>query len=114
MKIPILKQGHVLQIAFQDDMTDRDICDLQDDLLGLIKKRDAQGVLLDVSGLRTIDSFRYDVLVKTAAMARVMGCRSVICGLQPQVAISLIDMGINFGNVRTAVDLEHGRQVLGV
>jgi rsbT antagonist protein RsbS len=108
MKIPILRRGEILLTSLQEDLTDRDIIDLQEDLLDMIGRTGSKGLVIDVTSLESIDSYLSKVLSETAAMVGALGCDVVISGIQPKVALTLLEMGSSIINVKTALDLEQG------
>jgi len=112
MKIPILKRGNILLTSLQEDLTDRDIVDLQEDLLDIIGETGSTGLVIDVTSLDRIDSYLSRILSQTAAMVGVLGCNVVISGIQPAVAMTLLEIGGALKNVKTALNLEHGIDML--
>jgi rsbT antagonist protein RsbS len=108
MKVPILRHGNVLLTSFQDDLTDRDAIDLQIDLLDMIERTDADAVLMDVSSLEAVDSYQAKMLSETAAMTRLLGCDVVLSGVQPKVAMTLVELGDVLAGVQTVLNLEQG------
>lgn len=116
-RIPILKMGEFLLVTIQVDMHDRLAMSLQDDLTNAIVKHKAHGVLIDISSLEIVDSFIGRMLSNIAAMARVLDAETVVVGMQPAVAITLVELGLTLTNVRTALNVEKGmmllRQALG-
>ena len=112
MKVPILRHGDILLTSFQDDMTDRDGLQLQGDLLEMIERTGAVGVLMDVTALDSVDSYQAKLLSDTASMAALLGCEVVLSGIQPKVAVTLVDLGDVLTGVRTALNAEKGMQLL--
>ncbi len=112
MKIPILQRGNILLTSLQEDLTDRDIIDLQEELLDMIGRRGSTGLVIDVTSLIRIDSYLSRVLSETAAMVGVLGCNVVISGIQPAVALTLLEVGGSIKNVKTALNLEQGIHLL--
>ena len=106
MKIPILRHGNILMTAFQDDLTDRDVLQLQDDLLGQIKTTGATSILRDVSAMDTIDSYQSKMINDIARMAKILGCDVTLCGIQPKVAVSLIELGEVMSGMRHSLNVE--------
>ncbi|MBK4737768.1 STAS domain-containing protein [Noviherbaspirillum pedocola] len=111
-RIPILKMGDLLLVTIQVDMHDRLAMTLQDDLTARIVKDRATGVLIDISALDIVDSFIGRMISNTAAMARVLDAKTVVVGMQPAVAITLVELGLKLEGVRTALNVERGVQLL--
>jgi len=111
-RIPILRMGDLLLVTIQVDMHDRLASALQDDLRGKIAEVSAKGVLIDISSLDIVDSFIGRMLANTSAMARVLGAEAVVVGMQPAVAITLVELGVNLSGVHTALDVEKGVEML--
>ncbi|MGV3652789.1 MAG: STAS domain-containing protein [Noviherbaspirillum sp.] len=111
-RIPILKMGNLLLVTIQVDMHDRLAMTLQDDLTTRIVKDQARGVLIDISALDIVDSFIGRMISNTAAMAKVLDARTVLVGMQPAVAITLVELGLKLEGVRTALNIERGVQLL--
>ena len=93
MNIPILRLGHILLSSIQIDLTDIDALQFQNDLVNKIAEVEAHGVVIDITSLEVVDSFMARVLNDTASMARLLGAEVVICGVQPFVAMTLVEMG---------------------
>ena len=110
--IPILKMGRCLLVSIQVDMDDRTAMTLQDDLTARIVKEGAKGVLIDISGLDIVDSFIGRMLANTAAMARILDADTVVVGMQPSVAITLVELGLSLAGVRSALNVERGMELL--
>ncbi|MDP6952752.1 MAG: STAS domain-containing protein [Alphaproteobacteria bacterium] len=108
MKIPVLHAGNVLLTSLQDDLTDRDLQDMQAGVLEEIGRSAAVGLVMDVSALETVDSYIVRILSETAQMARVLGCEVVVCGIRPAVAVTLVRMDQANSDFETALDLEKG------
>ena len=111
-RIPILKMGELLLVTIQVDMHDRLAMTLQDDLTSRIVKDRARGVLIDISALDIVDSFIGRMISNTAAMARILDARTVLVGMQPAVAITLVELGLTLHGVSTALNVEKGVQLL--
>src|SRR5215208_4517651 len=111
-RIPILKMGEVLLVTIQVDMHDRLAMRLQDDLTERIVKDRARGVLIDISSLEVVDSFIGRMLANNAAMARVLDAETVVVGMRPAVAITLVELGLSLPGVRTALNVDRGMAML--
>ena len=111
-RIPILKMGDCLLVTIQVDMHDRLAMALQDDLTARLVSARAKGVLLDISALEMVDSFIGRVLGDIAAMSRVLDAETVVVGMRPAVAITLVELGLSLPGVRTALDIERGMALL--
>jgi rsbT antagonist protein RsbS len=111
-RIPILKMGDFLLVTIQVDMHDRLALTLQDDLTSQIVKNRARGVLIDISALEMVDSFIGRMLGSIASMARLLDAETVVVGMQPSVAITLVELGLSLRGIRTALDVEKGMVVL--
>jgi len=107
-RIPILRMGKLLLVTIQVDMHDRLALALQDDLTSRIVKDGARGVLIDISSLDVVDSFIGRMIGNTAAMARVLDAETVVVGMQPSVAITLVELGLTLSGVRTVLNVEKG------
>lgn len=110
--IPIIKMGEFLVVSIQVDMHDRLAMTLQDDLTERIVKTHARGVLIDISSLEIVDSFIGRMLANIAAMSRVLDAQTVVVGMRPAVAITLVELGMPLGGVRTALSVERGMELL--
>ncbi|WP_066187446.1 MULTISPECIES: STAS domain-containing protein [Gracilibacillus] len=108
MRIPILKLHNYLLVSIQIDLDDQTAIDFQEDLLNRIHKSGATGVVIDLTSVEIIDSFIAKVLGDVVSMSDLMGAKVVLTGIQPAVAVTLIDLGIHLQNVPTALDLEQG------
>jgi len=113
-RIPILKMGEFLLVTIQVDMHDRLALTLQDDLTEMIVKNRAHGVLIDISALEVVDSFIGRMLGNIASMSRVLDAATVVVGMQPAVAITLVELGLSLPGVRTALNVEKGMELLRV
>jgi rsbT antagonist protein RsbS len=111
-RIPILKMGRFLLVTIQVDMHDRLAMALQDDLMEQIRRHKAMGVLIDISALDLVDSFIGRMLGNIAAMARILDADTVVTGMRPAVAITLVELGLSLTGVRTALNVERGMELL--
>lgn len=111
-RIPILKMGGFLLVTIQVDMHDRLALTLQDDLTAQIVRYGSHGVLIDISALEMVDSFIGRMLGTIASMARLLDAETVVVGMQPSVAITLVELGLALKGIRTALDVEKGMESL--
>lgn len=111
-RIPILRMGSLLLVTIQVDMHDRLAMTLQDDLTEKIAETQAKGVLIDISALSIVDSFIGRMLANIANMARVLDAQTIVVGMQPAVAITLVELGMTLSGVRTALNVERGMEML--
>ena len=111
-RIPILRMGKYLLVTIQVDMHDRLAMTLQDDLTERIAATRARGVLIDISALEVVDSFIGRMLGNIAAMASVLDARTVVVGMRPAVAITLVELGLSLPGVRTALNVEKGMDLI--
>jgi rsbT antagonist protein RsbS len=111
-RIPILKVGDCLLVTIQVDMHDQLAMTLQEDLTAQIAKHASKGVLIDISSLEIVDSFIGRMLANIAAMSRVLDAQTVLTGMQPAVAITLVELGMSLSGVRTALNVERGLELL--
>ena len=111
-RIPILRMGRVLLVTIQVDLQDQTALALQDDLSEMITKTGARGVLIDISALELVDSFIGRMLVGISGIARVLDAQAVVVGMQPAVAITLVELGLSLTGVRTALNVERGMALL--
>lgn len=111
-RIPILRMGPYLLVTIQVDMHDRLAMALQDDLTQRISETGARGVLIDISSLEIVDSFIGRMLANIAGMGRVLDAQTVVTGMQPAVAITLVELGLSLPGVRTALNVERGMALL--
>jgi rsbT antagonist protein RsbS len=111
-RIPILKMGEFLLVTIQVDMHDRLAVLLQEDLTERVARSRARGVLIDISSLELVDSFIGRTLANIAAMSRILGAETMVVGMQPSVAITLVELGLSLPGVRTALNVERGMALL--
>lgn len=111
-RIPILRMGDFLLVTIQVDMHDKLALTLQDDLTSRIAEVGAKGVLIDISSLEIVDSFIGRTLANIASMARVLDAETVVVGMQPAVAITLVELGMSLPGIRTALNVESGMEYL--
>ena len=111
-KIPILRMGEFLLVTIQVDMHDRLAIALQDDLTNRISQTGARGVLIDISSLEIVDSFIGRMIGNIAAMSRVLDAQTVVVGMQPAVAITLVELGMSLPGVKTALNVDAGMELL--
>jgi rsbT antagonist protein RsbS len=111
-RIPILQMGRCLLVTIQVDMQDQMALRLQDDLSAKIEATGATGVLIDISALEIVDSFIGRMIANIAAMSRVLDTETVVVGMRPAVAITLVELGLPLKGVRTALNVEHGMALL--
>lgn len=111
-RIPILRMGNFLLVTIQVDMHDKLALTLQDDLTNRIAEVGARGVLIDISSLEIVDSFIGRTLANIASMAKVLDAQTVVVGMQPAVAITLVELGMSLPGIRTALNVESGMQFL--
>jgi rsbT antagonist protein RsbS len=110
--IPILRMGEFLLVTIQVDMHDQLAMRLQDDLTNAIAKKSAKGVLIDISALDMVDSFIGRMIADISGMARILDAKTVLVGMQPAVAITLVELGLSLPGVATALNVERGMQLL--
>lgn len=111
-RIPILRMGDFLLVTIQVDMHDRLALTLQDDLTSRVAETNAHGVLIDISALEIVDSFIGRMIANISGMARVLDAETVVVGMQPAVAITLVELGLSLPGVRTALNVERGMNLL--
>jgi rsbT antagonist protein RsbS len=111
-RIPILKVGDCLLVTIQVDMHDELAMSLQEDLTSQIAKYASRGVLIDISSLEIVDSFIGRMLANIAAMSRVLDAQTVLTGMQPAVAITLVELGMALPGIKTALNVERGMELL--
>lgn len=112
MKIPILRLKDILLTSIQMDLTDEDALNFQSDMLQMVNKTDAKGIVIDITALDVVDSYMARMLNETASMVRILGAEVVICGMQPSVALTLVEMGRELIGVSTALNLDQGFELV--
>ncbi|HLL96538.1 MAG TPA: STAS domain-containing protein [Spirosoma sp.] len=113
-RIPILKMGQFLLVTIQVDLYDRLALDLEADLIGQITQMNARGVLIDISAVSIVDSFMGRILSNIAGMARILDAVTVVVGMQPAVAITLVELGLSLTGIHTALNVEKGLDLLRI
>jgi len=113
-RIPILQMGEFLLVTIQVDMHDQLALTLQDDLTSKIEKSGARGVLIDISALEMVDSFIGRLIGNISGMSRILDAQTVLVGMQPAVAITLVELGLSLTGVKTALNVERGMHFLRV
>ena len=111
-RIPILKMGGFLLVTIQVDMHDQLAMTLQDDLTTAVQRIGAKGVLIDISALEMVDSFIGRMIANISSMSRILDARTVVVGMRPAVAITLVELGLSLAGVQTALDVERGMGLL--
>ena len=111
-RIPILRMGEFLLVTIQVDMHDQLALKLQDDLSNAIQKNASKGVLIDISTLEMVDSFIGRMVADISGMGRILGAETVLVGMQPAVAITLVELGLSLPGVATALNVERGMALL--
>ncbi len=111
-RIPVLKVGDFLLVTIQEELQDRLVLNLQEDLLLRISDTGARGVLIDISGLEMVDSFTGRVLANTAGMAHLLDAETVVVGMRPAVAITLVELGLSLRGIHTALNVDKGIELL--
>jgi rsbT antagonist protein RsbS len=111
-KIPILRMGKFLLVTIQVDLYDRLALNLESDLVQMVSKTGASGVLIDISALSIVDSFMGRILGNIGDMSKILGAETVVVGMQPAVAITLIELGLELKGVHTALNVEKGMELL--
>jgi rsbT antagonist protein RsbS len=111
-RIPILQMGKCLLVTIQVDMQDQTALTLQDDLSSAIERKGATGVLIDISALEMVDSFMGRMLSDMSGIARLLDARTVLVGMQPAVAITLVELGLSLPGIATALNVERGMELL--
>lgn len=113
-QIPILKMGSFLLVTIQVDLYDQLALDLEADIIKATTKNGAQGVMIDISAVSIVDSFMGRILSNIASMARILDARTVIVGMQPSVAITLVELGLPLKGIYTALNVEKGMELLRI
>ncbi|MFI2645307.1 STAS domain-containing protein [Streptomyces sp. NPDC018610] len=111
-RVPILKIGETLLVPIQVDLEDQMVMDLQEDLSNRIVETGAKGVVIDISALEIVDSFVGRMLATNASISRVLGAETIVVGMRPAVAMTLVELGLSLQGVRTALNLERGLKLL--
>src|SRR6478736_1004010 len=111
-RIPILRMGKFLLVTIQIDLYDRLATNLESDLVQMVNKTEAKGVLIDISALTIVDSFMGRILGNIGSMSKIMDAETVVVGMQPAVAITLIELGLELKGVHTALNVERGMKLL--
>ena len=111
-RIPILRMGHFLLVTIQIDLYDRLATNLETDLVQMVNKTGARGVLIDISALSIVDSFMGRILGNIGSMSKIMDAETVVVGMQPAVAITLIELGLELKGVHTSLNVERGMELL--
>jgi len=111
-RIPILRMGEFLLVTIQIDMHDQLALTLQDDLSNAIQKNASKGVLIDISSLEMVDSFIGRMVADISGIGRILGAESILVGMQPAVAITLVELGLSLPGVATALNVERGMALL--
>ena len=111
-RIPILKMGDFLLVTIQIDLYDRVALNLENDLINMVSKHESLGVLIDISAVSIVDSFMGRILGNIASMTKILDAETVVVGMQPAVAITLVELGLTLSGVHTALDVEKGMEFL--
>lgn len=111
-QVPVLRIGQVLLVSIQTDLDDHSVMQLQDDLAGAVVDSGAHGVVIDITAVEIVDSFVGRMLSTIASISRLLDAQTVVVGMRPAVAITLVELGLSLGGVRTALTLDKGLQVL--
>ncbi|CAM5226700.1 STAS domain-containing protein [Streptomyces microflavus] len=111
-RVPVLRIGDVLLVSIQVDLEDQTVLNLQEDLAEQIVSRAARGVVIDITAVEIVDSFVGRMLATIASISRLLDAETVVVGMRPAVAITLVELGLSLGGVRTALDLEKGLALL--
>ncbi|MFC1435754.1 STAS domain-containing protein [Streptacidiphilus sp. N1-3] len=111
-RVPVLRIGQVLLVSIQTDLDDQAVLNLQDDLAAQVVETGAHGVVIDITAVEIVDSFVGRMLATIASITRMLDANTVVVGMRPAVAITLVELGLSLGGVRTALTLEKGLHVL--
>lgn len=111
-RVPVLKIGEILLVSIQTDLEDQMVLDLQEDLSNRIVATGAKGVIIDISALEIVDSFVGRMLATNASISRILGAETIVVGMRPAVAMTLVELGLSLSGVRTALNLERGLKLL--
>lgn len=111
-RVPILRIGDILLVSIQVDLQDQGVLDLQEDLAERLSEGGARGVVIDISGVEIVDSFIGRMFATIASVSQLFDAQTVVVGMRPAVAITLVELGLTLGNVRTALNLERGLDLL--
>ncbi|MET8583447.1 STAS domain-containing protein [Streptomyces collinus] len=111
-RVPVLKIGEILLVSIQFDLEDQTVLDLQEDLSNRIVDTGAKGVVIDISALEIVDSFVGRMLATNASISRMLGAETIVVGMRPAVAMTLVELGLSLNGVRTALNLERGLKLL--
>ena len=111
-KIPILKMGNILLVTIQVDLYDKLALNLESDLINMVSKHNSRGVLIDISAVTIVDSFMGRILGNIAQMSKIMDAETIVVGMQPAVAITLVELGLPLKGVNTALNVEKGMDLL--
>jgi rsbT antagonist protein RsbS len=111
-RIPILKMGEFLLVTIQVDLYDRLALTLESDLMNMVSRTEARGVLIDISAVSIVDSFMGRILGNIASMSKIMDAVTVVVGMQPAVAITLVELGLTLSGVHTSLNVEMGMELL--
>ncbi|WP_247706977.1 STAS domain-containing protein [Streptomyces liliiviolaceus] len=112
-QVPVLRIGRVLLVSIQTDLDDQDVVQLQDDLAAAVVDSGAHGVVIDITAVEIVDSFVGRMLSTIASLSRLLDAQTVVVGMRPAVAITLVELGLSLGGVRTALTLDKGLRILG-
>jgi rsbT antagonist protein RsbS len=111
-RVPVLQIGDVLLVSIQTDLDDQAVLNLQDDLAARVVDAQARGVVIDITAVDIVDSFVGRMLATIASISRMLDAETVVVGMRPAVAITLVELGLSLGGVRTALTLEKGLRLL--